>query len=296
MHRLTDLPTSLARSPARAPPRFIVPHPAADGAHASAATPTPPPVPSRSARPPRPRASPLPLPCSHPAAAAAAAMNFVSLLAALLAFIALLLTAISIATNHWFNFSSPRPTAAALNPVRTNSNLAGLVIDYDVDHFGLWVGCHKDKTFNKKSCAYIGNKCYSNVCWLRNKKDKTCRDDRVVSIKNCAAYQATRVMASLGTLALIFGASLLVVSACVRSKPLAATGGLLTGVASFFLMIAFAVFFSRIYKNDINKLGKIGWSFVLFIISWPLAFIASLLGCAANAAERKDQSAFESQG
>lgn len=224
-------------------------------------------------------------------------MNFISLLAAILAFIALLLTAISIATNHWFQFDSPRSTPAdPLNPVRSNSKLSGLTIDYDMEHFGLWVGCHRDKTFNKKSCAYIGNKCYSNVCWLRNKTDKTCLDSRQTPIQNCAAYQATRVMTVLGTMALIFGASLLVVSACVRSKPLAATGGLLTGIASFLLMIAFAVFFSRIFKNDISSLGKIGWSFVLFIIAWPLAFVASLLGCAATAAEGKDQSAFESQG
>lgn len=223
-------------------------------------------------------------------------MNLMSLLAALLAFIALLLTAISIATNHWFKFDSPRPEEFALNPVRTNSKLPGLTVDYDMDHFGLWVGCHRDKAFSKKTCAYIGNRCYSNVCWLRNKKDKTCRDDRQVPIQNCAAYQATRVMAVLGTLALIFGASLLVVAACVRSKPLAATGGLLTFLASLALMIAFAVFFANIFKNGINDIGKIGWSFVLLIVAWPLAFLASLLGCVASAKEAKDQSAFESQG
>lgn len=225
-------------------------------------------------------------------------MGVFNLISALLAFIALVLTAVSLATNHWFQFDSDRTAGSSpLNPIRSNSKLTGLTVNYDADHFGLWVGCHRDTTFSKKSCAFIGNQCYSNVCWLRNKKDKTCLDSRFKAITNCAAYQATRVMHIFGTLALILGASLLVVSACVRSKALAASGALLTGIGSFFLMIAFAVFFKEIWKDgSLDSIGKLGWSFILLIVSWPLAFIASLLGCLGAGQTPKNQDAFESEG
>lgn len=223
-------------------------------------------------------------------------MNFMSLLSAILAFIALILTAIALATNHWFTFTDPLTTASALNPVRLNDELRGLDIEYRGDLLGLWVQCSRDLVFQKQSCAYVGNQCYSNTCWLRNKKEKTCKDDRYTPVRNCAALQATRVLAVIGTLALIAGASLLVVSACVRSTPLAATGAVLTGVAAFFLMVAFAVFLDRIVKDEIDTIGKISWSFILFIVAWPLATVSSLLGCAASGMNRGKEDAFESQG
>lgn len=227
-------------------------------------------------------------------------MGLLSFLGALIALVSLILVAISLATNHWVDLDD-RPLnarASPMNPVRVNNKLPGLSVRYDLDHFGLWIGCHKEKTFGgKKSCAYIGNKCYSDVCWIRNKRDKTCMDNRVKPVSNCAAFQATRVMAILGTLALIFGTALLVVSICVMSTALASTGALLTGIGSFLLMIAFAVFHKEIYKDgSLDDIGKLGWSFVLLIIGWPLAFLASLLGCASSAAARKDRDVFESEG
>jgi PMP-22/EMP/MP20/Claudin tight junction len=230
-------------------------------------------------------------------------MNVVALCSAFIAFLALVFIAISMATNYWYIFdkriSSSSP--AALNPLRDNSKLPGVTITYDVDHFGLWVGCHRERTFGGKlSCAFIGNKCYSNVCWIRNmnKADTTCMDNRITPLRLCAAYQVTRAFTLIGIALLILGVSLLIVSNCLASKPLSASGGLVTGIAAFILMIAFAVFFNNVFKGGpLNRLGKIGWSFILFIIAWPLCYIACIMGMFARAREGTDQAYYyESEG
>jgi peptidoglycan/LPS O-acetylase OafA/YrhL len=230
-------------------------------------------------------------------------MNVVAVCSAFLAFLALIFLAIAMATNYWYIFdkriaSNP---SAALNPLRENTKLPGTTITYDVDHFGLWLGCHKERTFGGKlSCAYIGSKCYSNVCWIRNmnKADTTCLNSRVAPIRLCAAYQVTRAFTIIGALALILGVSMLIVSNCLASKPLSASGGLITGIAALALMVAFAVFFSNVFKSGpLDPLGNIGWSFVLFLIAWPLCFISCVMGMLARAREGADGAYYyESEG
>lgn len=117
-----------------------------------------------------------------------------------------------------------------------------------------------------------------------------CLDARVVPIDNCAAYQATRAMTIIGTIFLIVGAAVLVVSVCINSRNLSTAGGANTFAAGFFLMIAFAVFYARIFKgNDLDTIASIGWSFILLIVAWPLAIIAGLLGCFASFSSSKAQ-------
>jgi hypothetical protein len=230
-------------------------------------------------------------------------MNVVALCSAFLALLALVFTAVAMATNYWFVFNSRAPTSppAALNPLTYNAQLPGVTVVYDLDHFGLWVGCFKERTYGgKSSCAYVGSKCYSNVCWIRNmnKADMTCLDSRVTPIRLCGAYQVARAFTVIGVLVLIFGVALLIVSNCLASKPLSATGGLITGIAAFILMIAFAVFLNNVIKGaPIDALGKIGWSFALFIIAWPLCFVSCIMGMLARAREGAELTYYyESEG
>lgn len=144
------------------------------------------------------------------------------------------------------------------------------------------------QTFKKISCGYVGSKCYSNICWVRNNQDETCKDARVRPIDKCSAYQATRAMTIIGTIFLIVGASLLVVSVCVVSANLTTYGAVSTLVAATFLMIAFAVFLGGVFNaGDLGDTAKIDWSFILLIVAWPLALLAGVLAFVARPAAKQ---------
>lgn len=143
------------------------------------------------------------------------------------------------------------------------------------------------QTFDKISCGYIGSSCYSNICWVRNEDDKKCKDSLVTPISDCAAYQATRAMTIIGTLFLIAGSSILVVSVCIASKALPTSGAICTFLGGLFLMIAFAVFYQEIFR-DLREIAGIGWSYILLIVAWPLAVVAGLIGMTALFGGSKD--------
>lgn len=207
--------------------------------------------------------------------------------AALLSFVSLVLIAIAMATNFWVRFDEVRKETP-LNPIEENTQFSGLTVRYDLDYFGLWVGCHLAKTNeNKRSCGYIGSSCYSNICWIRNDVDTECKDARVVSLSNCSALQATRAMIIIGTLFLILGSSVLVVSVCITSQQLTRFGALSTIIASLFLMIAFAVFYEENFR-PLDEIAGIAWSFILLIVGWPIAFLAGIIGLLANVGEPKN--------
>lgn len=140
-----------------------------------------------------------------------------------------------------------------------------------------FVSLRLSQNVNKTSCGYIGSSCYSNVCWIRNGDDERCKDARVKPVSNCSAYQATRAMTIIGTIFLIAGASVLVVSVFVTSRSLSSSGSLCTFLGGLFLMIAFAVFYDNIVR-PLNDIAGIGWSFILLIIAWPFAILAGLSG------------------
>lgn len=204
--------------------------------------------------------------------------------AAFLSFLSLTLVAISMATNYWIRFTYPRtsPEAPLKNPFVTNTELTNLRLEYDVDYFGLWVGCHREQSFNKISCGFIGTSCYSTICWTRNRKEKTCQDSRIIPLANCSAYRATRALMILGTLFLIIGAAIFLVSTCVTSQNLTSCGTLITALAGLFLLIAFVVFYVVVFtQSGLNEIANIAWSFVLLIVAWPIAILSVLIGVIA---------------
>lgn len=71
------------------------------------------------------------------------AARLATLVVGALSFVSLVLAAIAMATNYWVTFDDrspgPRPSQ---NPLETNSAFSGLLLEYDLDYFGLWVGCH----------------------------------------------------------------------------------------------------------------------------------------------------------
>lgn len=207
--------------------------------------------------------------------------NLVSALAAILSFSSLVLVAIAMATNSWVRFDYPRPnrSATSVNPIVSNSKLSGLTLTYDLDYFGLWVGCHRELQFNKTSCAFIGSSCYSNVCWTRNGNEKVCLDAPVGALSRCTGYRVVRAFTIIGTLFLILGAAVLLVSICVTSRNLVFLGTLFTSVGALCLMIAFAVFYTDVFRGgQLFEVSSLGWSFVLLIVAWPVAVVGAVIG------------------
>lgn len=101
-------------------------------------------------------------------------------------------------------------------------------------------------------------------------------------------------MTIIGTIFLVLGASLQAVSICRSSRGTTLIGSILMFLASVFLMIGFAVFYRNIFVNGpLDEIGHIAWSFILFIIAWPLAFLASILGLLASLSAAKHGSEFE---
>lgn len=201
------------------------------------------------------------------------------MVAAVLSFASLVLLAIAMATNYWVRFDdTDTDVIQALNPITTNSEFDGLILRYRLEYFGLWIGCHNEIEKRKISCGYIGASCYSNVCWIRNGRDddRACEDARVKPVTSCASYQATRAMVIIGTLFLIAGSAITVVCVFVGASNLISTGALATFLGGLFVMIGFAVFYDNIFR-PIDDIASIGWSFILLIVSWPLAVLAAIL-------------------
>lgn len=213
-------------------------------------------------------------------------VNAANVTSAVVSFVSLALLAIAVATNSWVRFEYPRDSSGeteSINPLVSNTDLDGLRLQYDLDYFGLWVGCHREDTYNAISCGFINFSCNSTICWTRDRSERTCLANRVDSIvNNCIAYTTTRAFTILGTIFLIFGAALFLVSTCVTSRPLVWWGTVLNGLAAIFTMIAFVVFYVFVFQQgNLNVVANMGWSFIMLIVSWPLAVIATMFGVLA---------------
>lgn len=219
-------------------------------------------------------------------------MKLFPIIGVIISIVSLILLAVGLGTNRWIVLHHGN---IAENPTVLNTKLqvqdkkAGITsstaeISYVVSHFGLWIGCHKEIR-GAVSCSYIGASCFSNVCWIR-KTDKsrteTCLDGRVQSVKNCIAYQATRVIVLLGALVLVFGIAMQVVSLVTINRALAMLAGVIIFGGGLLVMIAFAVFWSEILvKGELSKWGEAGYSLKLIISAWPLCMLAGVISCFA---------------
>lgn len=211
---------------------------------------------------------------------------------AALSITSLILLAVGSATNKWIVLDK---TNSNVNPTVVNSKLGtveqkiGITssttdITYSVSHYGLWIGCHKERK-GAVSCAYIGASCYSNVCWIRKtsrSSTKTCLDSRVGVVPNCTAYQVVRAFILLGIMILVFGVSTQLVSLVTVNRSLAMLAGLVIFVSGLFTMSAFAIFYSEeVARSGIRNFGHFGFSLNLVIASWPVTLLAGLISCCA---------------
>lgn len=210
-------------------------------------------------------------------------VNALTITAGIVSFVSLVLVAIAMATNSWVLFETPRAASSVdVNPLVTNAELAGLRLVYDLDYFGLWVGCHREQTFDKVSCGFLSSSCTSSICWTRNARDKTCKREKVEAISNCTAFRVVRAFTIIGTISLIIGAAILLVSMCVTSRDLVWWGTGFTFMAGLGLLIAFAVFYNYVFvSSGMKQVANIGYSLVMLIVSWPLAIVGALIGTLA---------------
>lgn len=211
---------------------------------------------------------------------------------ACLSLISLILLAVGVATNSWLVLDK---VDSQLNPRLTNSNLsdterkAGLTYDitkviYSVARIGLWIGCHTELK-GAVSCAYIGFRCTSEVCWVRKSGElssTTCMTEAVRPVVNCAAYQAVRGLLVLGLLMLVIGVATQVVSLVTLNRTLAMLAGMIIFMSAVFVMTAFAVFFNENWAGSkLYSIGQLGYSFKVIIASWPIALFAGVSSCFA---------------
>lgn len=214
------------------------------------------------------------------------------IIGAVLSLASLILLAIGTSTNKWVILTESR---SDLNPLVVNSKLGSLEtrlgvtkstfkITYSATHFGLWIGCHKEHK-SAVSCAYIGSKCFSNVCWVRqalHSRRKTCLDSRFVPVSNCVAFQFVRAFIVMGMILLLFGVCTQCVSLITVKRSLAMLAGLVVFAAGLCVMIGFAIFYSEGWlKSGLAAIGHRGYSFTLIIISWPLALVGGITSCFA---------------
>lgn len=206
-------------------------------------------------------------------------VNAANVTAAILAFFSLAFVAIALATNSWTKFETPRPASSTdVNPLVINDELPGLRLQYDLDYFGLWVGCHRESSFDAISCAFISSSCSSSVCWTRDSSERTCMPATIGAIAtSCMAFRVVRAFTILATIFLVFGAALLLVATCVTSRPLLWAASVLNFLAVICLCLSFVVFYVVVFqKSGVNGIAKLSWSFIMLVVSWPLAAIATL--------------------
>lgn len=200
----------------------------------------------------------------------------------LLSFVALILLAVGMATDHWIDFELGK--SSPLNPKIVNDELVQKIearsgktaraidftttIEYNVRHYGLWIGCYMERSAQVNSCSYIGSKCYTDVCWVRkssNDRTETCKDTRMKPLTNCGAYQFTRAFICIAILLMILGTSTQMVSLMTYNRTLAAVAGVVVVIASIIAMMGFSIFYSEEFaKNGVSS-GKLSHLPLLFI-------------------------------
>lgn len=210
-------------------------------------------------------------------------VNAATVTAAIISFVSLALIAIALATNSWIRFDTKKEGSdnyTKLNGLISNTQFPGLELQYSMVYFGLWVGCYHE-TFisdNEISCGFVSSRCNANICWTRNYQNKTCQDDPVQPLANkCTAFRTTRAFTILGTLFLVFGAALLLVSTCMTSSRLVWSATVFNAVAVIFALLSFVVFYLGVFKpNALPSVANMGWSFIMLIVAGPLAFFATI--------------------
>lgn len=212
---------------------------------------------------------------------------------AVISLVALIVLAIGASTNKWIVLDQ---TQEDMNPIVVNSKLGtpqsrriGVTsstadISYSVAHFGLWFGCHKEHR-GALSCSFIRAKCFSNVCWVRQTtvdRTITCMDERVAPVRNCIAYQFVRLFVVIATVLLLLGVCTQFVSVIAIKRSLAMLAGFIVFASGLFVLMAFGIFFSEEWiQGRLTSIGRIGWSFILFIVSGPLAMLGGITSCIA---------------
>jgi uncharacterized membrane protein len=204
-----------------------------------------------------------------------------------LSFVALILLAVGMATDHWVDFELGK--SSPLNPTIVNDKLVKKMdtrspfklsaavdfttnIEYNVRHYGLWIGCYMERSSKVNSCAYIGSKCYTNVCWVRksaSSRTETCKDTRMQPLANCGAYQVTRAFICLAILFMVLGTSTQLVSLMTYNRTLAAVAGVVVVIASVLAMMGFSIFYGEEFAKSGVSSGKLLRSISTTISSVP---------------------------
>lgn len=220
------------------------------------------------------------------------AMRLIPLVGGLLSCSSLILLAVGMATDHWLNFFG----GTSLNPTILNDALKQQVrsgtisdfttqIEYNVKHFGLWVGCYEERSNATRSCAFVRLRCQTNVCWIRDSVDtrqETCKDTKMTPLTNCSAFQVVRAVICFGIFILVLGTASQIVSLLTNNRTLAAVAGMVIFLAGLIAMAGFSIFYSEEYiQNGVKSIANVGYSLLLVAIAWPLALLAGILSCCA---------------
>lgn len=202
-------------------------------------------------------------------------MRCIPVCGGILSFVALIILAVGMATDHWVDFTDKK--SSSLNTYIVNNNLqqasarSGLSslnqvandlttnIQYNMKHYGLWIGCYQERFNGTTSCAYIGSKCYTDVCWIRKTPGdvkETCKDTKVGPLPNCTAYQFVRAFVVMGIILMVAGTSTQLVSLMTYNRSLAAVAGVVVFAAGILVLLGFSVFYGQEYARKEIEGGK----------------------------------------
>lgn len=213
-------------------------------------------------------------------------VNISILVASITSIISLALISAALGTNYWIRFDRTKEGTDSydkVNALISDRNFTPFELQYSVDRFGLWVGCYRETLLSsgEVSCGFISSRCIANICWTVKYQDSTtkCQDHPVQPLEGkCSAFRTTRAFTILGTLFVVIGAALLLVSTCVTSSRLVWSATVFNAVAVIFTILAFVVFFLAVIRaEDLSSVTNMGVSFILLITTIPLVFIASVL-------------------
>jgi PMP-22/EMP/MP20/Claudin tight junction len=208
---------------------------------------------------------------SAPTSLRGANMRLIPICGGILSSVALILLAVGMATDHWIDFELHK--SSPLNPTILNNDLRTKIlarsgakarktldsttnIEYNVRHYGLWIGCFIERSNSTASCAYIGSKCFTDVCWIRKSAEsrtETCKDSRMTPLTNCTAYQFTRAFICMAIILMVLGTSTQLVSLMTYNRTLAAVSGVVIVAAGVIAMMGFSIFYGEEFaKNGID--------------------------------------------